>query len=126
MERLAWRFSIVKVLAITDGWIVGNFLRILLLRTWRYFRLTIRYIGADISSKSNRVSKVSRLVKARYEKGVLKLLEPVQLREGEEVYVRLETYEDRVKRLRKYRGILGKAGKEEIEELLLEAEFERL
>jgi len=67
-----------------------------------------------------------RVVKARYEKGVLKLLEPVELREGEEVVVRLETYEDRVRRLRKYRGVLGKASKEEIEELLLEAEFERL
>ncbi len=66
------------------------------------------------------------VVRARYEKGVLKLLEPVELREGEEVIVRLETYKDRIKRLRKYRGILGKASKEEIEELLLEAEFERL
>ena len=69
---------------------------------------------------------MSRTVKARYERGVLKLLEPVELREGEEVIVRLETYEDRIRRLRKYRGILGKASKEEIEELLLEAEFERL
>ncbi len=69
---------------------------------------------------------MSRVVRAKYEGGVLKLLEPVDLREGEEVIVRLETYEDRLKRLRKYRGILGKASKEEIEELLLEAEFERL
>ena len=69
---------------------------------------------------------MSKTVKARYERGVLKLLEPVELREGEEVIVRLETYEDRIRRLRKYRGILGKASKEEIEELLLEAEFERL
>ena len=69
---------------------------------------------------------MSRTVRARYERGVLKLLEPVELREGEEVIVRLETYEDRIRRLRKYRGILGKASKEEIEELLLEAEFERL
>ncbi len=67
-----------------------------------------------------------RIVRARYERGVLKLLEPVDLREGEEVIVRLETYEDRLRRLRKYRGMLGKASKEEIEELLLEAEFERM
>ena len=66
------------------------------------------------------------MIRARYEKGVLKPLEPIELREGEEVFVRLETYEDRVKKLRKYRGILGKASREEIEELLLEAEFERL
>ena len=69
---------------------------------------------------------MSRVIRARYEKGVLKPLEPIELREGEEVFVRLETYEDRVKKLRKYRGILGKASREEIEELLLEAEFERL
>ena len=69
---------------------------------------------------------MSRTVRARYERGVLKPLEPVELKEGEEVIVRLETYEDRIRRLRKYRGILGKASKEEIEELLLEAEFERL
>jgi len=70
--------------------------------------------------------KLSKVVRARYENGMLKLLEPVDLREGEEVIVRLETYEDRLRRLRKYRGILGKASKEEIEELLLEAEFEKL
>ncbi|MEB3787132.1 MAG: antitoxin family protein, partial [Desulfurococcales archaeon] len=67
-----------------------------------------------------------KVVRAVYKDGVLKLLEPVKLREGEEVFVRLERYEDRVKRLRKYRGILGKASREEIEELLLEAEFEHL
>ena len=55
---------------------------------------------------------MSKTVKARYERGVLKLLEPVELKEGEEVIVRLETYEDRIRRLRKYRGILGKASKE--------------
>ncbi len=69
---------------------------------------------------------MSRVVRARYENDVLKLSEPVELREGEEVFVRLETYEDRVRKLRKYRGILGKASRDEIEELLLEAEFERL
>jgi len=69
---------------------------------------------------------LSKVVRARYENGMLKLLEPVDLREGEEVIVRLETYEDRLRRLRKYRGILGKASKEEIEEMLLEAEFEKL
>ena len=69
---------------------------------------------------------MSKVIRARYEDGVLKLLEPVELREGEEVFVRLERYEDRVRRLRKYRGILGKASREEIEELLLEAEFERI
>ena len=69
---------------------------------------------------------MSKVVRAKYEKGLLKLLEPLDLKEGEEVIVRLETYEDRLRRLRKYRGILGKASKDEIEELLLEAEFEKL
>jgi len=72
------------------------------------------------------VQELSKVVRVKYEDGVLKPLEPVDLREGEEVIVRIETYEDRLRRLRKYRGILGKASKEEIEELLLESEFERL
>ncbi len=88
--------------------------------------MTKKHIGMDTSRISEGVSILSRVVRARYEKGVLKLLEPVELREGEEVIVKLETYEDRIRRLRKYRGILGKASREEIEELLLEAEFERL
>ena len=69
---------------------------------------------------------MSRVIRVRYEKGVLRPLEPVELREGREVFARLERYEDRVRRLRKYRGMLGKASRKEIEELLLEAEFERL
>jgi len=40
-----------------------------------------------------------------------------------EVLVRLEKLEDRVRRLRKSQGVLGQASKEEIKELLLEAEF---
>lgn len=69
---------------------------------------------------------MSKAVRVRYEKGVLKPLEPVDLKEGEEVIVRVETFEDRLRRLQKYRGMLGKASEEEIEELLLEAEFEKL
>ncbi len=44
---------------------------------------------------------MSKIVRARYENGVLKLLEPVDLKEGEEVIVRLETYEDRIKKTTK-------------------------
>jgi len=69
---------------------------------------------------------MSKVVRARYEKGALKLLDEVSLEEGEEVFIRLERPEDRVKRLRKYRGMLGQASREEIEELLLEAEFKQL
>lgn|GEM_PF-4987441 len=35
----------------------------------------------------------------------------------------MEKLEDRVRRLRKSQGVLGQASKEEIKELLLEAEF---
>ena len=69
---------------------------------------------------------LSRVIRARYEKGVLRPLDRVNLRDGEEILVRLETFEDRVKRLRKYRGILGKASQDKIEELLLEAKFEKI
>ena len=70
---------------------------------------------------------MSKVVKVRYEKGVLKPLEPVDLREGEErIAVLIPVGEERKKILRKYRGVLGKASKEEIEELLSEAEWEPL
>ncbi len=70
---------------------------------------------------------VSRVVRVRYEKGVLRPLEPLELREGEErIVVLVPVGEERRKILRKYRGILGKASEEEIEELLAEAEWEPL
>ncbi|MEB3846530.1 MAG: antitoxin family protein [Desulfurococcales archaeon] len=70
---------------------------------------------------------MSRVVRVRYEKGVLRPLEPLELREGEErIVVLVPVGEERKKILRKYRGILGKASEEEIEELLAEAEWEPL
>ncbi|BEP17358.1 hypothetical protein PYJP_07100 [Pyrofollis japonicus] len=70
---------------------------------------------------------MSKAVRVRYEKGVLKPLEPIDLREGEEVIAVLIPIGEKRKRiLRKYRGILGKASEEEIEELLAEAEWEPL
>ncbi len=58
---------------------------------------------------------------------MLRPLEPLELREGEERIVELVPVgEERKKILRKYRGILGKASEEEIEELLAEAEWEPL
>jgi len=70
---------------------------------------------------------LSKAVRVRYEKGVLKPLEPVDLREGEErIAVLVPVGEERRRILRKYRGILGRASKEEIEELLAEAEWEPL
>lgn len=69
---------------------------------------------------------MAKTVRARYMNGVLKPLEELGLREGEEVIVRVERPDERLEKLRKYRGILGRASKEEIEQLLLEAEFEKL
>ncbi len=70
---------------------------------------------------------MSKVVRVRYEDGVLKPLEPVDLREGEErIAVLVPVGKERRRILRKYRGILGKASQEEIEELLAEAEWEPL
>ncbi len=69
---------------------------------------------------------MSRVIRVRYENGVFKPLEPVELPEGKELIVRIIDVEDRIEKLRRYRGILGRASEKEIEELLLEAEFERL
>ncbi len=69
---------------------------------------------------------MSRVIRVRYENGVFKPLEPVDLPEGKELIVRIIDGEDRIEKLRRYRGILGRASEKEIEELLLEAEFERL
>jgi len=68
------------------------------------------------------VFEVSRVIKARYEKGVLKLLEPLQLREGEEVLVRIERPEDRRKIVEEFYGKCGPAPKELLDEFMLEAE----
>ncbi len=65
---------------------------------------------------------MSRIIKARYERGVLRLLEPVQLREGEEVLVRIERLKDRRKIVEKFYGRRGLAPKELLDEFMLEAE----
>ena len=65
---------------------------------------------------------MSKVVRARYERGVLRLLEPVQLREGEEVLVRIESLEDRKKTVEKFYGKRGSAPKELLDEFILEAE----
>ncbi len=54
---------------------------------------------------------MSKVIRARYEKGVLKPLEPLELREGEEVKVILE--EDIIefaRRIRKYVNAWGEPG----------------
>jgi len=59
------------------------------------------------------------VIKARYEKGVLKPLEPLQLREGEEVKVRIEkSIREKLKGLI---GVLGESSEEELRKYLEEA-----
>ena len=60
-----------------------------------------------------------KVVWARYEKGVLKPLEPLELHEGEEVRVRIE--ENVGEKLKGLVGILGRSSEEELERFLCEA-----
>jgi len=62
---------------------------------------------------------VSRVIRVRYEKGVFKPLEPVDLKEGEEVQARIER--SLRERLKDLIGILGKSSEEELEKYLEEA-----
>ncbi len=68
---------------------------------------------------------MSKVVKARYEKGSLRLLEPVELKEGEEVLVRIDRIEesrDRREVVEKFYGKRDSAPKELLDEFMLEAE----
>ena len=65
---------------------------------------------------------MSRVVRARYEKGVLKLLDKVDLEEGKELLVKIIDVEERRRVLEKYRGILGRVDPELVEEAVEEAE----
>jgi len=58
---------------------------------------------------------VSRVIRARYENGVLRPLEPVDLREGEEVLVVVK--EDLVEFARRIRRTIGGRGEEPSEVL---------
>ncbi len=62
------------------------------------------------------VSKLSKIIRVRYENGVLKPLEPIELKEGEEVRVRIE--ESVRERLRDLVGVLGRSCDEELERYL--------
>jgi len=65
---------------------------------------------------------VSIVVRARYEKGVLRPLDKIDLREGEEVIITIRR--DIRSIIRKYRGVLGKASLEEILKLEEEAHIQ--
>jgi predicted DNA-binding antitoxin AbrB/MazE fold protein len=69
-----------------------------------------------------RLEGLSKVIRARYENGVLKPLEPLELEEGEELLVKIIRIERRREILRKYRGILGSAPKELLDMFMLEAE----
>jgi len=61
---------------------------------------------------------LSKVIRVRYEKGVLKPLEPIELSEGEEVRVRIEK---RLReRLKDLIGVLGESSEEELERYLEE------
>jgi len=64
---------------------------------------------------------LSKVVRVRYEKGVLKPLEPLEFREGEELVVFIR--KRRVSEvLEKYVGIFGKADVEELKKYEEEAQ----
>jgi predicted DNA-binding antitoxin AbrB/MazE fold protein len=69
---------------------------------------------------------LSRIVRARYEKGMLKPLEEVGLREGEEVLIKIERLEERERIIEEYKGFMGEISEEELKELIEEAELEKL
>ena len=61
---------------------------------------------------------MSKAIRARYENGVLKPLEPLELREGEEVTVRIE--KGLREKLKDLIGALGKSNDKELERYLEE------
>ncbi len=67
-----------------------------------------------------------RVVRARYEGGVLKLLDRIDLRDGEEVLVWVEKPEERERVIDEFKGFLGGISEKELEELIGEAELEKL
>ncbi|MEB3766090.1 MAG: antitoxin family protein [Desulfurococcales archaeon] len=62
---------------------------------------------------------MSKVIKVKYEKGVLKPLGNVDLEEGKEYKVIVEDIDELIK---KYRGVLGKSSVEEFRELEEEAQ----
>jgi len=67
------------------------------------------------------VSRTAKVLRARYENGVLKPLEPVDLRDGEEVIVFIHRRSVR-EVLDKYVGLFGEASVEELKQYEEEAQ----
>ena len=66
---------------------------------------------------------MSKVVRVRYEKGVLRPLEPLGLREGEELLVKIISVRERVEKLEKYKGVLGPVDEKLLEEAIEEADL---
>ena len=52
---------------------------------------------------------LARIVRVRYEKGALKPLEKLELKEGEEILIRIERLEERRKLIEEFYGKRGSA-----------------
>ena len=65
---------------------------------------------------------MSKVIRVKYEKGVLKPLDSVNFEEGEELLVKVMRVERKRKVLRKYRGVLGSVPKGLLDRFMLEAE----
>ncbi len=65
---------------------------------------------------------MTRVIRVRYEKGILKPLNSVDFKEGEELLVKVIGVERKRRVLRKYRGVLGPVPKELLDRFMLEAE----
>ena len=63
-----------------------------------------------------------RVIRARYENGVLKPLEKLEFEEGKELLIRIIDAEERRRILRRYKGVLGPVDERVLEEALEEAE----
>ena len=65
---------------------------------------------------------MSKVIRVKYEKGVLKPLDNVDFEEGEVLLVKVVGVERKRRVLRKYRGVLGSVPKELLDRFMLEAE----
>ena len=83
-------------------------------------RFAIVFILVDCITVGD--SWMSKVIRVKYENGVLKPLEPLELEEGEEVLVTVKR--DIRKILKKYRGILGRSSIKELLEIEEEAHIQ--
>jgi len=63
-----------------------------------------------------------RVIRVRYENGVLKPLEKLEFEEGKELLIGIIDAEERRRILRRYKGVLGPVDERVLEEALEEAE----